>query len=303
MKVLLTGACGFIGRHALRHLVATGSEVHTVDMRPLPDGLTGTRHHLINLSDRAQMRQTVSEIKPSHLLHFAWYVTPGEFWTARDNIQCLEDSLQLLTVFLDSGGRRSVVSGTCAEYDWSSDGLLRESDTRIQPLTLYGASKAALFMMHARLAGLAKSSCAWGRIFHLYGPFEPESRFVPSVIRALLRGQEAKCTHGRQVRDFMHVDDIARAFVELLFHPTEGAVNIASGQPVMLADVAQQIAGIVGRPDLLRLGALAEPPGDPPRLVAEVDRLSRIGFVPRYSLSSGLRQTVEWWRERLAGKV
>jgi nucleoside-diphosphate-sugar epimerase len=150
-------------------------------------------------------------------------------------------------------------------------------------------------MVHERLASQAGSSFAWGRIFHLYGPFEPEARLVPSIILSILKGLPAKCTHGRQVRDFMHVDDVARAFVRLLYDPAEGVVNIATGQGVSIADVAREITEIIGRPDLLRLGALPEPADDPPRLIADTGRLQALGFHPAYSLREGLQQTVGWW--------
>lgn len=300
MKVLLTGASGFIGRHAVPYLVAAGAEVHCIDIRPLPAEIVGATNHVLDLSDTLRVRALLAEIRPSHLLHLAWHVPPGKFWTARENVQCLQDSLHLITAFLDSGGARSVVAGTCAEYHWSGTEPLREDRTEVRPATLYGASKAALQLMHARLAAQAGSSFAWGRIFHLYGPWEPESRFVPSVIRSLLTGQPAKCSHGRQIRDFMHVDDVARAFVELLFHSTEGAVNIATGRGVTIASVARQIGDIIGRPDLIELGALPAAQDDPASLVAAVDRLQSIGFTPAYSLEQGLAQTIAWWDQQLA---
>lgn len=302
MKVLLTGPSGFIGRHAIPYLQTAGCELHTVDIRPPGDAVPGTRQHAVDLLDARGVRELMKEIRPSHLLHFAWCVTPGAFWRSPDNVRWLQASLDLIVAFLDCGGKRSVIAGTCAEYDWTSGEILREHYTPVRPSSLYGASKAALQMMHARLASLAGSSFAWGRIFHLYGPFEPESRLVPSVIRSILEGHVAKCTHGRQVRDFMHVDDVARAFVTLLCDSTEGVVNVASGQGVEIAEVARLIADMLGRPDLLCLGALPEAAGDPPTLVGDAQRLHSLGFVPAFSLEDGLRETVSWWTRRSAGQ-
>lgn len=300
MRVLLTGPSGFIGRHAIPYLLEAGCDLHTVDIRPLPADVSGAIHHTIDLLDARQVRELMAGLRPSHLLHFAWYVAPGKYWTSLDNVRWLQASLDLVAAFLDCGGERSVIAGTCAEYDWTGRGVLREHDTPIRPSTLYGASKGALQMVHARLASQAGSSFAWGRIFHLYGPFEPESRFVPSIILSILGGQPAKCTHGRQVRDFMHVHDVARAFVALLFDSAEGVVNIATGEGLAIAEVARQIADIIGRPDLLRLGALPEPADDPPSLIADIGRLHALGFNPTYSLQEGLRQTIGWWTQRLS---
>jgi nucleoside-diphosphate-sugar epimerase len=88
--------------------------------------------------------------------------------------------------------------------------------------------------------------------------------------------------------------------VGLLSASLEGPVNIGTGQGVAIADVAREIAAIIGRPDLLHLGALPEAPDDPPRLVADSGRLQTLGVAPVYSLYDGLRQTIDWWTERLA---
>jgi nucleoside-diphosphate-sugar epimerase len=295
MKVLLTGPTGFIGRHAVRHLLASGYDVHTVDIRPIPGNAEpSVTHHTADLLDASQIRDLIAQIRPTHLLHFAWYVTPGKFWTARENLRWLQSSLDLLDSFLDSGGQRSVIAGTCAEYDWTGCGVCVEEQTPIRPSNLYGACKASLQMLQAQLS--ASSGAAWGRIFHLYGPHEHPSRFVPSVIRPLLRAETAACTHGSQVRDFMHVDDVASAFVALLNSSVSGPVNIASGSPTTIAQIAEQIARLIGRPDLLSLGALPASAGDPPRLVADTRKFQGIGFTPVYTLKEGLSQTVEWWK-------
>ena len=138
---------------------------------------------------------------------------------------------------------------------------------------------------------------AWGRIFFVYGPGEPEGRLVPSVGRTLLAGEPVPTTSGDQVRDFMHVEDVAAAFAALADADTTGAVNIASGDPVRVRDVVETLAEQVGRPDLLRPGALPDREGDPPRLVADVTRLRQeVGIAPQIALREGLAQTLEWLR-------
>lgn len=96
-------------------------------------------------------------------------------------------------------------------------------------------------------------SAAWGRIFHLFGPHEPPGRLVPAVVMALLKGEPARCTHGRQIRDFLHVEDVAAAFVALLTSDVRGTVNIGSGEPISLRHLVTRLAATVGAPQMVEL--------------------------------------------------
>jgi nucleoside-diphosphate-sugar epimerase len=238
----------------------------------------------------------MADVRPTHLLHLAWYVPPGKYWTSLENIRWLEASLDLLQQFAEHGGSRVVTAGTCAEYSWSPGGVCHELNTPLEPASLYGASKDALRRMQESLANQLGFSSAWGRVFFPYGPGEPADRLVPSVIQRLLRGEPAPCSHGRQVRDFMHVDDVARAFAVLLDSDRAGVVNIASGCPVTIADVVMTIGDLLGRSDLIQLGALPTRAGEPDELLADTDALRSLGFSPRFNLREGLMETVRWWQ-------
>ena len=143
-------------------------------------------------------------------------------------------------------------------------------------------------------------SSAWGRIFSLYGPHEHPDRLVSSVILSLLRGKQALCTHGTQFRDFLYVEDVAMAFVALLESDIEGAVNIASGQPVALKDIIYKIADKLDRRDLVQLGAMQTKPSDPAVLLADVEKLSKeIRCHPEFDIDKGLELTIKWWKNQV----
>jgi nucleoside-diphosphate-sugar epimerase len=100
-----------------------------------------------------------------------------------------------------------------------------------------------------------------------------------------------------QVRDFLHVEDVAEAFVAILDSGLGGAINVASGRPVAIREVVRIIGNKMGRSDLLALGALSMREGDPPLLVADVRRLNdELNWKPRYDLGDGLEQTIGWWK-------
>jgi nucleoside-diphosphate-sugar epimerase len=116
-----------------------------------------------------------------------------------------------------------------------------------------------------------------------------------------VRGEEARCTHGQQVRDFLYVPELGDAFAALLASDVSGPLNMASGEPVRVADVVAAIATAAGHPELVRLGALPANPDEPERLTADVRRLSEeVGWAPALDLRQGAEWTVSWWRHALA---
>lgn len=307
-RVLLTGASGFVGRHCLSALVARNYEVHAVSFhRGNAESTTaGVRWHQADLLNPEQVRSLVTRIEPTHLLHCAWYAVPGKYWNAPENFKWVEASLHLLKMFANAGGKRAVGVGTCAEYDWSQ-GHCSEISTPLNPATPYGACKHQLERGLSELGKQEGISTAWGRLFFLYGPHEDTKRLVPSVIISLLEEEPALCSHGEQVRDFLHVQDAGDALVALLDSEVSGAVNIASGVPVRVREVVGEIAEQLHRPQLVQMGARPAPENEPARLVADVARLrDEVGWSPRYALGTGLAETIEWWKlqqqERGAGK-
>lgn len=298
-KLLLTGASGFIGRHCLSSLLTSGYEVHAISSKTSNEGVSKVRWHQTDLLDSGQVSKLMDSMRPTHLLHFAWVTVPGKYWTSVENLRWVRASLDLLQAFERHGGQRAVMAGSCAEYDWRY-GYCSERLTPLAPSTLYGNSKHSLQIMLNSFAAQTELSTAWGRIFFLYGPHEHQKRLVPSVVWAVLKNNPAPCSHGEQVRDFLHVQDVADAFVALLESNVSGPVNVASGHPVALKDIVYKIAGKANRRDLIQLGALPASANEPPLLVADVGRLKEeVGWSPQYDLERGLEQTMNWWRERL----
>jgi nucleoside-diphosphate-sugar epimerase len=291
-RVLLTGASGFIGRQALAALVAAGHEVHAVARHRGEEAPGVTWHEADLLAGLTPVAQIEAEI----LVHLAWYAEHGKFWTSPENVRWVQASLGLLQEFAAAGGRRAVFAGTCAEYGWSRE--VYSEDAPLAPATLYGAAKHGLHVVASAFSEQVGIGLAWGRLFFLYGPFESPGRFVPSIVLPLLRGEPALMTEGTQRRDFLHSVDAAAAFVALADSDITGAVNIASGQPLLLRELAEDIARQLGREGLLQVGATPISANDPPALIADVSRLrEELRWKPRIALSDGLEEVIAWWRE------
>jgi nucleoside-diphosphate-sugar epimerase len=306
-RVLVTGATGFIGRHCLQPLVERGYDVVALRRgREVPASLTGlasVRWLHADLQAPGAAQALMAEVQPSHLLHLAWTVEPGKMISDPANLDWLRSGIELLQAFHAHGGTRVTVGGSCYEYDWRY-GYCQEQLTPRHPDTLYGAAKNALYEALTGFAASVGLSASWGRMFFLYGPGEHRRRLVPSVVLSLLEGKEALSSHGLQIRDYMHVQDVADGMVALLDSQAKGAYNIASGQAATIASIVRLLGELSGRPELLRIGALPARANDAPLVVADTAAALRdFGWQARIPLQQGLADTVTWWRQETGIKA
>lgn len=301
MKVVVTGANGFVGARVIRELASRGDEVQAIVRG------TSNRSRLRDLASLQVIeadvlspagRQTIASLEADACVHAAWCAEPGKYLSSPANIDFIGATLELARVLAQHGCRRFVGIGTCFEYD-TEHGLLSER-TPLRPSHLYSAAKAGTYLALKELGRLMDLEVAWARLFYLYGPDEHPARLISAIVHALLRGEEAGCTPGQQVRDFLHVDDAASAIGAVLHSDLVGAVNVGSGRPVTVASIAQQLGTICGRPDLVHLGARPYAPGDPMFVCADVQTLKgATGYEPRWSLTDGLTDVVGWWKSDL----
>ncbi len=280
-------------------LLARGYEVHAVSSKTLNQNELEIQWHQTDLLDLKQISDLVSRVQPTHLLHLAWYVAPGKWYSSIENYLWVQASLELLQQFQENGGQRVVMAGSGTEYDWNY-GYCSEFLTPKAANTFYGNCKNALRLLLDAYSEATGLSSAWGRIFFVYGPYEHPARLVASVIGSILRGEPALCSHGNQIRDYLYIQDAADAFITLLESEVSGQVNIASGYPIALKDIIYRIAKKLNGKELVQLGAIPAAANDTRLVVADVNRLfDEVGWRPKYDLDQGLEQTIRWWQKEL----
>ncbi|MBK1631884.1 NAD-dependent epimerase/dehydratase [Thiohalocapsa halophila] len=266
--IALTGATGFVGSQILKALLARGARVRVIVREPAK--LDSALLHASSSLDIVTTQDLFAESKArlsdllsgtETLVHAAWYAEPGKYLTAERNLDCLTGTIALAKAFATAGGKRFVGLGTCAEYD-ADAGMLRV-DTPLKPNTLYAACKASTYLLLSQTLSAAGLAFAWCRLFYLFGEGEDARRLVPHLHRQLSQGQPVDLTSGRQIRDFLDVADAGRMIADIALSSREGAENICSGVPVTVRQLAEGIADVYGRRDLLRFGARPDNLFDP----------------------------------------
>jgi nucleoside-diphosphate-sugar epimerase len=295
-RVLLTGATGFIGRHTIPELIARGYEVHAVSSKIIKNE-QGVIWHQADLMKSNETEMLFKKIIPSHLLHFAWYAEPGKFWNSEENFKWVESSIRLLRFFKAYGGYRMVYAGTCAEFNWGQQGAYIESNSHDMPSTIYGLAKKTTQQLFEVYSQQFQLSAAWGRIFFLYGPNERPEKFLSSVIISMLQKKIIKCTHGNQMRDFLHVQDVASAFVSLLDSPVQGVVNISSGEAHSLKEIVAIAGKYLDATEYVHFGEI-DLKNEPLLIKGSNERLlNEVGWAPNYQIETGILHTVDWWKK------
>lgn len=263
MKVLLTGATGFVGKQIALALVNAGSTVRatTRRKRALTDAVSEIVYTPDLFSEDVAFFECLLE-GVDVIVHAAWFVDHGNYISSPENLSSLVGTINFAKAAIKMGTPRFVGVGTCFEYDLSASMPLT-SNSPLNPDTAYGAAKVAAFWALSSAFREANISFAWGRLFYLYGEGEDSRRLVPHIRSHLEAGKPVYMSSGNQVRDYLDVAEAGRQIVHLALGNEEGPVNICSGYPQSLKNLARSFAIPLGRENLLRFGAIPDRLGEP----------------------------------------
>ncbi|MCP9812656.1 NAD-dependent epimerase/dehydratase family protein [Synechococcus lacustris] len=281
MRVLITGASGFIGRHVLKCLQNSNIDV-VLAGRNRPVGYLGDfiKADLLGTTD---FNNLSFKANATHLIHLAWYAEHGSYWSSSLNLRWVESTIKLAEAFCEAGGQHIVAAGTCAEYDWNY-GYCIEEKTPLIPNTLYGASKDATRRLLMSLCSTDKVTCSWGRIFMPYGPGEDSRRLIPALNNVFSFNQPPFAVGSSSFRDLLHVEDVAAAFVKLLTSGAHGEFNICSGIPTQISEVIKLLANARNQDPGIVLDHSVSRIGEPLMLVGENKKLTSLGWAEKHKL-------------------
>lgn len=307
MKVLLTGAAGFVGSYVLRQLVETpGAQVAALVRDP--EGAWRIREELgrvqvlrAALEDGDALTKAIEAFRPSHVVHLAWSGVLGR--NRNDAAQHLNvfHSMRLLERALQAGARHFVGLGSQAEYGPCQSRI--DEATPTNPTTMYGAAKLATCLMAGRLCELSGARFAWLRLFSSYGPQDSPEWMVPYLALKLLHRERPAVTAAEQLWDYIYIEDAAAAIVAATVSDcASGVFNLGSGTAPRLRDIIEKVRDAIDPRLPVGFGEVPYRPDQVMHLEADITRLTRAtGWRPRVGLAEGIGKTVEWYRKHDAG--
>jgi len=306
MKILVTGAGGFIGAAVVGEALRAGYDV-VGTIRPggsdrrLADFKSRFQLVALDLTATSQVDAMMGQHRPEIVIHAAWSGVANASRSERRQItENIESSCHLLGAAASHGASRFVGLGSQGEYGLI-ERKISENDLP-NPTSLYGASKLAVYHLTRQLAAQANMSYAWARIFSTYGPGDNPSWLIPTLINRMLDGQGPQTTLGTQLWDYLFIDDLASAIVSVATNPkADGVFNLGSGNPVLIRTVVEKIRDLVAPGLELTFGEIPFKPDQIMHMEAGMDRLRSVtDWKPRVGIDDGLAATVRWHRNQRA---
>lgn len=308
MKVLVTGGSGFIGRHVVWALLARGDEVTVADREAATDAdsdaASPVRGVEVVAGDLREPAVLDAAVRPGleAVVHLAALTSvlgstqrPAETYDTNVAV-----TAGLLEAMRERGVGRLAFASTnaVAGEDPSAPGpRVLDETSALRPLTPYGATKAAAEMLLSGWSQTYGMTAAALRLTNVYGPgMERKDSFVPRLLRAARSGEPVRVYgDGEQVRDYVYVEDVARAFVVALDREHSGPLTVGAGRSVSVNTLVELARAATGAP--IPVEQVAAQRGEMPRVQVDVSRARALGWEAAVDLPGGLSRA---WADHLA---
>ena len=329
MKVLVTGAAGFIGYHACRRLTASRrctvlgvdnlSDYYSVDLKRarLAELAAAKDFRFVqaDLGDAAAFGGLFEHFRPDYVVHLGAqagvrYSTENPAAYVHSNV---DGFLNVLEACRRHPPRHLVFASSSSVYGANARVPFSEDQTADRPVSFYGATKRSNELMAHSYAHLFGLNITGLRFFTVYGPWGRPDMTPVIFAKAICEGAPLKLfNEGRNLRDFTYVDDVIDGLLKVLLYPLteeERAAELAAGgaaapyrlynlghnRPVEMVQFARQLAELLGREATLEL--LPPQPGDMVETCASLERIrAAYGYAPKVTLEDGLRRFVAWFK-------
>lgn len=305
MKILITGASGFIGSFLYKQLLKDSEHQIALLLRNPNDAwrikseLSQSTIIAGTLADPTTYRVELIDFKPDVILHLAWRGVDGANRNQLDQVANLQDLCEFMQISGDAGAHTFIGLGSQAEYGPHNKAIHESFPTN--PTTMYGASKLGAYKLARVLSSSLDMRFSWLRLFSSYGPMDHPSWLLPYLINTFLRGESPNVTKGEQKWDYIFIDDVISGIISVLNSKTaSGVFNLGSGKSTSLKNIIQKTRDFIDPSIKINFGAIPYRADQVMHLEADITGLNNAtGWSPKTSLDEGLQETIHWWKSQM----
>ena len=302
MRILITGASGFVGRNLVPYLAAEGHELFALvrDQRKIPQAWSGLSnvHTIVSDLEGFLRNDENRDLNPELVFHFAWEGTSGAL-RADETVQLrnVSNTCALVRYAAACGVKRFVFAGSIMEYE--AQQYVGGSGKAPGPASLYSTAKLTADYMAKAIACASGVEYVNVLISNIYGPGELSARFVNTMIMKLHRGEKCDLSEGVQTYDFIYISDAVRAIALAGIRGTNlGEYYIGNSTQRPLRNFVKEMHAIINPAAVLNFGAI---PSAGPFLTYAEFNTNGLGedldFLPEVSFADGIAYTYQWLRE------
>lgn len=308
-KILVTGGNGFIGSKIVDRLVSIGHKPCLLLRK------NSNRERLKNITDKVKIFEAdlaeklkiiniFKKCNPDIILHLASYGVYSYSDIKEENVKSIIDAnirgtINLLYAVQDTDCKLVVNTGSCFEYG-SSDIAFKE-DSLLAPVNMYGVTKASATLFSQVFSRSSKFSLVTLRPFTAYGPGEDKRRFMSTIIRQCLKGENPTLTRQKIVRDYIYIEDVVDGYlaaVEFGDKLSGEIINISTGKGTQLLDITEKIVQMTNSKVIPDIGSFPLREGEVLSLVGDSQKAEKLlNFKAKYSLDQGIEKTIQWVKE------
>lgn len=308
LKVLVTGATGFIGSNLVRKLIENNFEVYILLRTNSTLGTKRVDKYSKVKKIYGDSKELISKAKELPMFDICYNLASyGVDYRQQDLDNILDGNIKFTLDIIEfcslNKTKLLIHTGSCFEYGINEVDLLNESEF-INPQSVYGSAKAASVIMGNTYAKLKDVKMITVRPFGIYGINEGMHKLIPSIIKAVIKNESMKLTEGMQIRDYLYIDDLLDAYIKLSTNdnikPYE-IFNVCSSKETTIRDIVREICEIANVDiDIFKFGEIPYRKSEVMRFVGDNSKiLNQVNWSPKYSLREGLKLTYDWYKENL----
>lgn len=306
VKILVTGASGFIGSHIAARMVMEGARVSVLireesDLWRLDDLKDDFDIYRVDLRDKARLGECIKKVRPDYIFHMGAYGVDARqhdyLTAAHTNII---GTMNLLDALIETGCEKFLNIGTCMEYGDKKE-IIPEGAT-LEPFNIYGSTKAAATLIAHQIAAEKGIDVVTLRAFGIFGENEGSHKFFPHIILSVLQGREVNLTACEQYRDYCYIDNLIDGFLMAALNSSvkNEVFNIGSGTIHKLSYYVDMVYEQMKPAKSPNYGAIPYRPGEVWRPQPDVSKIKKmLNWRPLISFEEGLKRTIAWYDQNL----